>query len=90
MPFDVLYQNYLELKRIAPDCVVFVPNTDYFETFGNDAILVSKLLNLPLTHVKLSEIEQIPVVGVSYPHFDRSLADLICKGVQTLQSPVVI
>lgn len=84
----LLYERYLNLKNILPTAVIFLECRDFWETFGNDAILVSTLLNLPLTHRKISENESVAIVGIVYHEFDNQIAKLNDLGVITAKMGV--
>lgn len=58
-------QQYLQTKAIYPDCVLFFRLGDFYEMFFEDALQVSKLLNLTLTSRNKGE-ERVPMCGV--PH----------------------
>lgn len=79
----LLYEKYLRFKNILPTAIIFLECRDFWETFGNDAILVSTLLNLPLTHRKIDENTSVPIVGIVYHEFDDKNATLNELGVTT-------
>lgn len=58
-------QQYLQTKAAYPDCVLFFRLGDFYEMFFEDALQVSKLLNLTLTSRTKGE-EKVPMCGV--PH----------------------
>lgn len=45
-----MMKQYLEVKSAHPDDVLFFRLGDFYEMFGDDAMEVSRLLNLTLTH----------------------------------------
>ena len=45
-----MMKQYLEVKSAHPDDVLFFRLGDFYEMFGEDAMEVSRLLNLTLTH----------------------------------------
>ena len=45
-----MMKQYLEVKSAHPDDVLFFRLGDFYEMFGEDAMDVSRLLNLTLTH----------------------------------------
>ena len=44
-----MMKSYLQLKENYKDCIVFYRLGDFYEMFFDDAILVSRLLDLTLT-----------------------------------------
>ncbi len=60
-----MMQQYLQTKALYPDCILFFRLGDFYEMFFEDAVNVSKLLNLTLTSRSKGE-EKVPMCGV--PH----------------------
>lgn len=56
-----LMEQYLNIKKQHPDEVVFFRLGDFYEMFFDEAVMVSRLLNLTLTHRADS-----PMCGVPY------------------------
>lgn len=56
-----LMEQYLKIKQQHPDEVLFFRLGDFYEMFNDDAVMVSRLLNLTLTHRADS-----PMCGVPY------------------------
>lgn len=56
-----LMEQYINIKKQHPDEVVFFRLGDFYEMFFEDAVMVSRLLNLTLTHRADS-----PMCGVPY------------------------
>ena len=44
-----MMQQYLRMKELHPDCILFFRLGDFYEMFNEDAKLVSKELELTLT-----------------------------------------
>lgn len=78
-----LYEKYLDTKKVAATAVIFVKCGDFWETFGNDAILVSTLLDLPLTHRNTDDNGLIPNVGIVYHEFDNKVNELQALSILT-------
>ncbi len=53
-------------KRAYPDAVVFFRLGDFYEMFGDDAVLCARVLNLTLTSRNKGKPDEIPMAGV--PH----------------------
>ncbi|MGB9601045.1 MAG: DNA mismatch repair protein MutS, partial [Myxococcota bacterium] len=60
-----MMQQYLQTKALYPDCILFFRLGDFYEMFFEDAVNVSKLLNLALTSRSRGE-DKVPMCGV--PH----------------------
>lgn len=59
-------QQHAAAKRAYPSAVVFFRLGDFYEMFGDDAVLVSKALDLTLTSRNRGKPDEIPMAGV--PH----------------------
>ena len=84
MPSELtpMMRQYLNMKQLHPDCILFFRLGDFYEMFQEDAKLVSKELDLTLTtrdRGKPAE-ERTPMCGVPYHSADAYIARLIAKG----------
>jgi hypothetical protein len=61
-----LYQKYLSLKNQYPAHVVAYRVGDFYEFFGDDAIRLSKFMDLVLTGRDCGLKERVPMVGIPY------------------------
>jgi DNA mismatch repair protein MutS len=59
-------QQHAAAKRAYPDAIVFFRLGDFFEMFGDDAVLAARLLDLTLTSRNRGKPDEIPMCGV--PH----------------------
>ena len=77
-----MMQQYLRMKELHPDCILFFRLGDFYEMFNEDAKLVSKELELPLTSRDRGkpEAQRTPMCGVPYHSADAYIARLIAKG----------
>lgn len=77
-----MMQQYLRMKELHPDCILFFRLGDFYEMFNEDAKLASKELELTLTSRDRSrpEGERTPMCGVPYHSADAYIARLIAKG----------
>ncbi len=73
-------RQYLELKRQYPDAILFFRLGDFYETFDEDAEVVSRELDLVLTSRNVAKGVRVPMAGVPYHAVDTYLARLIEKG----------
>lgn len=75
------FERYTINKRALPTELILVQCGDFHETFGNDAILLSKLFNIPLTHRRLSESQSVAICGIVYHQLDHYLNKLHDMGI---------
>lgn len=73
-------QQYLSIKKQYPDVIVFFRLGDFYETFDEDARIVSSVCNIVLTGREMGAGERIPLAGVPYHAADSYLAKLIQAG----------
>ncbi len=60
-------RQYQEIKARYPDCILFFRLGDFYEMFGDDAIVASKVLQITLTSRDKGREDPVPMCGV--PHF---------------------
>jgi len=76
-----LMEQYYRLKNEYPDAVLLFRVGDFYETFAEDAITVSRDLNITLTsRQKDDEGCRIPLAGVPYHALDVYLSRLVKAG----------
>ncbi|NLE76350.1 MAG: DNA mismatch repair protein MutS, partial [Chloroflexi bacterium] len=75
-------QQYLEIKRQYPDTVVLFRLGDFYETFDDDAKLVSQVCDVVLTSRPVGNDQRVPLAGVPYHAVDGYLAKLIEAGLK--------
>ena len=75
-----MMKQYFEVKDKYPDCVLFFRLGDFYEMFFNDAITVSKALELTLTGRDCGLEERAPMCGVPYHAADMYIKRLIEMG----------
>ena len=73
-------QQYLETKAQYKDCILFYRLGDFYEMFFDDAITVSRELELTLTGKDCGLEERAPMCGVPYHAVDTYLNRLVAKG----------
>lgn len=71
---------YLETKEAYKDCILFYRLGDFYEMFFDDAILVSKELELTLTGKSCGLEERAPMCGVPFHAADVYINRLIANG----------
>ena len=72
--------QYLDIKKRHEDCVLFYRLGDFYEMFFDDALLVSKLLELTLTGRDCGLSERAPMCGVPYHSASTYIARLVALG----------
>jgi DNA mismatch repair protein MutS len=75
-----LRQQYLDIKRDYPDCILFFRLGDFYETFDEDAEVAARELDLVLTGRPVSKDERVPMAGVPHHAVESYVAKLIEKG----------
>ena len=73
-------QVYLQNKEEYKDCILFYRLGDFYEMFFDDAITVSRELELTLTGKDCGQAERAPMCGVPYHAAETYIAKLIEKG----------
>ena len=71
---------YVETKKQYADCILFYRLGDFYEMFFDDAVLVSRELELTLTGKECGLDERAPMCGVPYHSVDGYLDRLVAYG----------
>lgn len=72
--------EYMQLKENYKDAILFYRLGDFYEMFFEDAILVSKLLELTLTGRDCGLEERAPMCGIPFHAAENYIARLVSKG----------
>ncbi len=75
-----MMQQYVATKEQYPDCILFYRLGDFYEMFFEDAVTVSKELELTLTGKECGLPERAPMCGVPHHAADTYLNRLVQKG----------
>ena len=75
-----MMQNYLEVKEKYQDCILFYRLGDFYEMFFDDAVLMSRVLELTLTGKDCGLEERAPMCGVPHHAAENYIAKLVSKG----------
>ncbi|MBP5305298.1 MAG: DNA mismatch repair protein MutS [Lachnospiraceae bacterium] len=78
--FSPLMQQYFAIKNEYKDCILFYRLGDFYEMFYDDAVLVSKELELTLTGKNVGQPERAPMCGIPFHSYENYLTRLIDKG----------
>ncbi|MCR4745970.1 MAG: DNA mismatch repair protein MutS [Lachnospiraceae bacterium] len=72
--------HYIETKEKYPDCILFYRLGDFYEMFFDDALVVSKELEITLTGKSCGLDERAPMCGVPFHAVDAYLDKLVALG----------
>ncbi len=76
-------QRYLEIKRENPDCLLLYRMGDFYETFFEDAVVLSRELEITLTGRDCgAKLGRIPLAGIPAKAVDGYLEKLVAKDIK--------
>jgi len=75
-------KQYLRIKKQFPNTVVFFRLGDFYETFDEDAELVSRVCDIVLTSRPVGKGQRVPLAGVPYHAVETYLARLVSAGLK--------
>jgi DNA mismatch repair protein MutS len=75
-----MMQQYYELKEQYPDSLLFFRLGDFYEMFGDDAKVASKVLEIALTSREAGPQGRIPMCGVPHHAAEGYLEKLVRSG----------
>lgn len=75
-----MMRQYMEIKQNNPDIIIMFRLGDFYEMFFEDAINVSKELELTLTGKNAGLDERIPMCGIPYHAINMYLEKLVENG----------
>ena len=75
-----MYQHYVEVKDKHPHALLLYRVGDFFETFFQDAVTVSRELELVLTSKHGGEVGRVAMTGVPHHAWERYTTQLVEKG----------
>lgn len=75
-----MMQQYMDIKKEYPDCLLFYRMGDFYELFLEDAEIASKLLDITLTARNKGSDGKIPMCGVPFHSVDQYLAKIVQSG----------
>ena len=77
-----MLRHYVELKRAHPDRVLLYRLGDFFECFFEDAITLSRLLELTLTGKEAGKaLGRVPMAGIPHHAAERYCGELVRRGL---------
>ncbi|MBP2681805.1 MAG: mismatch repair protein MutS, partial [Candidatus Krumholzibacteriota bacterium] len=78
--FTPLMAQYRQIKTEYPDCVLFFRVGDFYETFYEDAVEVSRILNIALTTRDKNKKNPVPLAGVPFHAAEAYITRLLSAG----------
>jgi DNA mismatch repair protein MutS len=75
-----LMAQYRKIKRQYPDSILLFRVGDFYETFYEDAVEVSKILNIALTTRDKKKENPVPLAGVPFHAVETYITRLISAG----------
>jgi len=72
--------QYLEIKRQYPHTILFFRLGDFYETFDEDAEVVSRVLDIVLTSRNVAKGARVPMAGIPYHAMENYVGRLIDQG----------
>ena len=75
-----MMKQYLEMKRKHPDAVLLFRSGDFYETFGDDAIIASEILGITLTKRANGQATSVELAGFPHHALDTYLPKLVRAG----------
>ena len=78
--YSPMMQHYLDTKNKYKDCILFYRLGDFYEMFFEDAVNVSRELELTLTGKDCGQEERAPMCGIPYHAAETYISRLISKG----------
>lgn len=93
-----MLRQYNEIKSQQKDSILFFRLGDFYEMFGDDAVMASKILNITLTARGRGTTNEMAMCGVPYHAADGYIAKLIragkrvaiCEQTSTPGSPGIV
>ncbi|MBQ9081166.1 MAG: DNA mismatch repair protein MutS [Clostridia bacterium] len=80
MALSQMMQHYFQVKEAHKDCIIFYRLGDFYEMFFDDAVKVSRLLDLTLTGRDCGLSDRAPMCGIPYHAAEGYIAKLVSFG----------
>jgi DNA mismatch repair protein MutS len=74
-----MFRQYQELKRQYPDVILLFRCGDFYELYGQDAVIGAAAMEITLTSREMRG-QRLPMAGVPFHAIDRYLARLLNAG----------
>ncbi|MCC6902580.1 MAG: DNA mismatch repair protein MutS [Polyangiaceae bacterium] len=79
-PNTPVMQQHAAAKRAHPDAVIFFRLGDFYEMFGDDAVVCARALDLSLTSRNRGKPDEVPMAGVPHHAAHQYIAKLLELG----------
>lgn len=85
-PEDVtpMMKQYLDVKSKYRDCVVMFRLGDFYEAFFEDAVLISKALEITLTSRDAGNLGRVPMAGIPAKAFNNYVPRFLENNIKTV------
>ena len=80
MKMTPMMEQYLSAKDGHPDAILFFRMGDFYEMFFEDAVTVSRELDLTLTARNKGDVDEVPMAGVPHHAAENYIGRLVQKG----------
>lgn len=80
MSYTPMMEQYLQIKKENPDCILFFRLGDFYEMFFEDAKIASRELEIVLTKKSCGDNETCDMCGVPHHVSDEYVKKLVEKG----------
>lgn len=78
-PVSPLWQQYQDLQKKYPDRILLYRLGDFYEVFGDNAVILSNVLGLTLTGRDFGLESRIPMIGFPYHAADNYFTKIVPK-----------
>ena len=75
-----MIKQYKTIKSQYPGTVVFFRMGDFYETFGDDAVITARVLDITLTSRGKMKGKKMPLAGIPYHALDTYLHRMVNAG----------
>jgi DNA mismatch repair protein MutS len=75
-----LMRQYNEIKQRHPDCILFFRMGDFYELFGDDAVVAARILGITLTKRNHGKEGDMPLCGFPWHAAERYVPKMVSHG----------
>ncbi|MDP6772134.1 MAG: DNA mismatch repair protein MutS, partial [Anaerolineales bacterium] len=75
-----MMKQYWGIKKDHPDSILFYRMGDFYEMFGEDAVVASKVMNIALTTRDKNSSNPMPMCGVPFHALQTYLSRMVNNG----------
>lgn len=75
-----MMQQFFDVKESYPETIIFFRMGDFYEMFGDDAVIASKILGIALTSRDKKKDDGMPMCGVPHHSYQSYLIKLLKAG----------